>query len=186
MQLDKYSHVIFDFDETIVTLLMHWRPNWQEQLIQLVHQYQADFPSDTRLDMPAVTKLIKQFGQNFRQDFIKFEQKFEKDHYYGYKIVDRGWQLLQNAHKANQQLYLLTSNCQTTIAPILQELNIQNYFAKIITAENVDNLKPTPAAWPLIAQSFASKKDYVMVGDSVSDSGFASSVGIDFINVKDL
>lgn len=186
MSLSAHSHFIFDFDETIVTLLIDWS-GWPPGVLALFLKYEPNFDPSTRFNMSAIHRFIERYGEAFRTEFVAFEQQLEINNYQGYEIVPAGFQLLQQAHQADKNLYLLTSNCRAVVLPVLSELGIADYFDKIITVDDVPNLKPSPAPWPLITGGKAvDKSQYLMVGDSESDSGFAAAVGIDFVNVREL
>lgn len=38
MNFDQYQHVIFDFDKTLVTIIMDWSP-WCEGVAKIVRKY---------------------------------------------------------------------------------------------------------------------------------------------------
>lgn len=186
MTFDQYSHLIFDFDETIAKLLIDWSA-WDKGVLELFLKYEPSFDQSTRFNMSAIHRFIERYGKAFRAEFVDFENQLEKNNYHGYEIVPTGMALLNQAHQERKNLYLLTSNCRAVVLPVLGELKIMNYFTKIITVDDVPNLKPSPEPWPLITEGKAiDKKQYLMVGDSESDSGFAAAVGIDFINVHEL
>ena len=109
----------------------------------------------------------------------------EQDHYQGYAIIPEAMALLEQLYQENKQLYLLTSNCREVVLPILDELKITGYFRKIITVGDVPNIKPSIAPFALIDDG-SPKTDYLMVGDSASDRGFAENVGIEYLDVADI
>jgi HAD superfamily hydrolase (TIGR01549 family) len=84
------------------------------------------------------------------------------------------------------ELYIWTSNDEKTVAPILNELNINKLFKKIITRNNVNYIKPNPEGFYLINKENNSKANYLLVGDSDADKGAAIESGIDFFNIKEL
>jgi HAD superfamily hydrolase (TIGR01549 family) len=133
--------------------------------------------------MQSVSEFINQYGQAFRDEYVNFEIELEKKNYQSYKIIQKTLDLLQEFYQQNKNLYLLTSNSRATVLPILEELKITNDFNKIITLDDVRNLKPSPIPFELIYVEGSDKKQYLMIGDSVSDKGFAQNAGIDYLDV---
>jgi phosphoglycolate phosphatase-like HAD superfamily hydrolase len=183
----SYSHVIFDFDDTLAKLLIDW-PKWKIEIAKLIQNYQTDFTLEraTALNHFVINQYITRYGDTFRSDFIRVSAQAEKDNYHGYRIINEGMNLLEKLHRAEKDLYLLTSNCRLVIDPVLEELSITKHFKKIITTDEVDNLKPTSAPFKLIYEQGRPLSDYLMIGDSSSDSGFAKSAGIDYLDVRDI
>lgn len=185
MNFDQYQHVIFDFDETLATIIMDWSP-WYEGVAEIVRKYQPSFDDANNLQMQSVSEFINQYGQSFRDEYVNFEIDLENKNYQSYKIIQKTLDLLQEFHKQNKNLYLLTSNSRVTVLPILEELKITNHFKKIFTLDDVRNFKPSPIPFELIYVEGSDKKQYLMVGDSVSDKGFAQNAGINYLDVDDI
>jgi HAD superfamily hydrolase (TIGR01549 family) len=187
MDFKQYKHVIFDFDETLATLIVDWK-FWHTDIVPIIKKYEPDFDEAlaASLDMSSVHQFIDKYGQSFRRDYVDFEISIEQKHYHGYKIIDQSLALLKKFHQQNKTIYLLTSNSREIVLPILQEMRIADYFARIITVNDVENVKPSPAPFKLIKDEKIALDQYLMVGDSVNDSGFAKNVGIAYLDVKDL
>lgn len=184
MNFDQYSHIIFDFDETLVTLQIKWS-FWHQDIIPLMEKYEPDFDPQTYLDMSAIHRYVEKHGSNFLSDFVEFEKKLEQDHYYGYIKIEKSLNLLEKLQQAGKQLYLLTSNCREVVEPILEELQIKNYFKKIVTVNDVENLKPSAAPFKLIRETDVELQNYLMIGDSKNDSGFAKRAEIAYLDVRE-
>lgn len=184
MNFDQYSHIIFDFDETLATLQVEWS-FWHQDIIPLIKKYEKDFDPQTYLDMSAIHRYVEKYGSSFLSDFVAFEKKLEQDHYYGYIRIEKSLALLEKLHQAQKTLFLLTSNCREVVEPILEELRIKTYFKKIVTVNDVENLKPSAAPFKLIREDDVELKNYLMIGDSKNDSGFAKATGIAYLDVRE-
>lgn len=182
-----YSQIIFDFDETLAKLLIDWR-KWDLEIAKLIQKYEPDFSLDRAAGLGhfTINEYITRHGASFRRDFIRISGQAEKDNYHGYEIIDEGMSLFKKLHHAQKDLYLLTSNCRLVIDPILDELDITQHFKKTVTTDEVENLKPTSAPFALIHEPGRPLSDYLMIGDSASDSGFATSAGIDYLDVTNV
>jgi FMN phosphatase YigB (HAD superfamily) len=182
-----YSHVIFDFDDTLAKLLIDWR-KWDLEIAKLIQKYESDFSLDraTELGHFTINEYITRHGEDFRRDFVSVSAQAEKDNYHGYKIISDSMNLFKKLHRAEKNLYLLTSNCRLIIDPVLNELGIAKHFKKTVTANDVENLKPTSAPFQLIHEQDRPLSDYLMIGDSASDSGFAANAGIAYLDVREI
>ena len=185
MNFKQYQNIIFDFDETLATIIIDWSP-WYEEVANIFRKYQPDFQDANSITMQIVSQFITKYGQPLRDAYLAFSRDFESKTYQGYYKNQPALDLLQTLHQQNKNLYLLTSNTKATILPILSELGIANYFAKIITLDDVTNIKPNPMPFELIYTQGQNKNQYLMIGDSSSDRGFAQNAGITFLDVDDL
>lgn len=185
MDFKPYKNIIFDFDETLATLIVDWQ-FWHQGIVPIIKKYEPDFDENTNLHMYAIHQFINKYGKDFRDDYVNFEISLEQKNYKTYKLIDKSFKLLQELHGKNKNLYLLTSNCREVVLPILKELKIEDYFVKTIMANDVENFKPSPAPFKLIGNENSDKSQYLMIGDSVSDREFAQNVEIDYLDVKDL
>ena len=184
MNFKPYQHVIFDFDKTLATLIIDWS-GWEQMVATLIKKYQPDFDENTQLHMYSINEYVNQYGKAFYQDYADLEIALEREHYQGYEVVEKSFNLLQKLHQQQKILYLLTSNSQNTVIPILKELGVFNYFSKIVALENVENLKPSSMPFKLISNGLDDKNTYLMIGDSRSDRGFAHNTGIAYLDIKD-
>lgn len=183
MNFKPYSHIIFDFDETLATLIVDWQ-FWHIDIIPVIKKYEPDFNEKSSLNMYNIHQLINKHGKSFRDDYVNFEINLETKHYKSYKLIDKNFDLFQELHRQKKNLYLLTSNSREIVLPILKELNIADNFSKIITVNDVENVKPSPAPFKLIGNENSDKSQYLMVGDSINDREFAQNIGIAYLDVK--
>lgn len=185
MDFKQYQDIIFDFDETLATIIIDWSP-WYEKVANIFRKYQPDFQDDDGITMQMVSQFITRYGQPLREAYLAFARDFERKTYQGYQKNQAALDLLQTLHQQNKNLYLLTSNTKATILPILSELDISSYFNKIITLDDVTNIKPSAVPFELIYSKDKSKNQYLMIGDSSSDRGFAENADIAFLDVDDI
>ncbi len=185
MDFKPYKNVIFDFDQTLATIIMDWS-SWYPGVMSIIKRFEPNFDENTDFHMYAIHQFINKYGKAFRDDYIQFELKMEKENYQGYQLIETTFNLLQTFYQQGKNLYLLTSNSREVVSPILKELQIADHFDKIITLDDVENVKPSPAPFKLIASDKIDKSQYLMIGDSISDREFAQNVEIGYLDVKDL
>jgi len=185
-RLDPFAYqcVIFDFDYTLIKLDVDWRA-WEVQILDLIRRYQTN-SQVTSISHYQIHHYVTQYGAKFLQDFKTVSSQAENANLHGYQPMTQSIVLLQQLQQASKQLFLLTSNSRNTTLPILTKLNLANYFSKIITLDEVANLKPTAAAFELIKEDNVPLNKYLMVGDSESDSGFAKNADIAYLDVRDI
>jgi phosphoglycolate phosphatase-like HAD superfamily hydrolase len=189
-QFEKYiidndkKHIIFDFDETLCTLLIDWTP-WRKKLDELF--VTSDLTPKNEPDFnyaDIVNRYIEKYGKAGRDEIVALNYRIEEDYYSGYELSPIALPLLESAEKF-AQLYLWTSNDRRTVVPILRELEIVDKFQKIVTRNDVDYVKPKAAGFALIHDGRSARSRYLLIGDSRSDSGAAIDASIDFINIAE-
>lgn len=182
--INKYNHLIIDLDGTIATLNIDWS-GWHDATKNLITKYERDAILPSKLTHEITNEYTYRYGHAFRDQLRSITQNIElntyKDMIPNHQIIS-----LIKSHTSNQKLYLLTSNCKIMAERIISELDIKKYFSIIITRDDVDYIKPDPYPFSLININDYPKDDFVMIGDSTSDSGFAKNVGIDYIDVATL
>jgi phosphoglycolate phosphatase-like HAD superfamily hydrolase len=189
-QFEKYlidnnkKHIIFDFDETLCTLLIDWTP-WRKELDELFAASDLTPKNEPDFNYAVIVNLyIEKYGKAGRDEIVALNYRIEKDYYSGYELSPIALPLLESVEKI-AQLYLWTSNDRRTVAPILRELEIADKFQKIITRNDVEYVKPKAVGFALIYDERNARSQYLLIGDSRSDSGAATDAGIDFINIAE-
>lgn len=181
------KHIIFDLDETLLTLLIDWN-NWMKEMKEIFSQCNVELTSakSSYATYPeAQNNCIKKFGSKLRNKIVEINYKNEKKYFSGYKLSPITPSLLDLAKKY-AKLYIWTSNDERTVAPILDELNINELFEKIVYRNSVVYVKPDPEGFYLINGNGNSIADYLLIGDSDADKGAAIEAGIDFLNIREI
>lgn len=179
------THIIFDFDQTLCTLLVDWKP-WCEELDGIFSEFGLDFSDSPDLNYSEKINLCIEKGGNAASERIKeMNYGIERDFFSGYEPSPIAVPLLESSKK-HAGLYLWTSNDRRTIKPILEELDLAKFFAKIVTRNDVRYIKPRADGFSLIFDGSVPKSRYLLIGDSRSDSGAAQDAGIDFLNISEL
>jgi len=177
------KHIIFDFDETLCTLLIDWS-NWEKDLQKLFSSYDLN-AGDSDFEYAKMINLcIERYGDEARDKILEINYRNEKNYFSGYDLSPITMDLLEIS-KENADLYLWTSNDKRTIVPILKELDMEKFFKKIVTRNDVKYVKPSADGFSLIYNENNPKSQYMLIGDSESDSGAANESGIDFLNIKE-
>ncbi|MFZ2193044.1 MAG: HAD family phosphatase [Candidatus Moraniibacteriota bacterium] len=180
------KYVIFDFDQTLATLLIDWS-TWGEKMKEIFSSYGIDFDS-RKSEYSKYAEIqnycIEKYGDEAEKIFLEMNHRHEKEYYRGYDLLPATLPILDSI-KNNAKLYLWTSNSARTIAPILEELKIDKLFSGIITRNDVRYIKPNPEGFFLIYDKNIPKSQYLFIGDSLADIGAGINSGIDFINIAE-
>jgi len=126
----------------------------------IIKKYDSNFNEAKSLRSHSIAKFIDKYGKAFRDDYVNFGLNLEQKNYSGYEIINKTMALLKTMHQQNKNLYLLTSN-------------------------SAENVKPSPSPFKLIYTEDNNRNQYLMIGDSISDRGFAENIGIDYLDVAD-
>jgi phosphoglycolate phosphatase-like HAD superfamily hydrolase len=182
--LQKYGkrEVIFDFDETISTLLINWA-EWDRAVSQVLQKFDPAFVPLGIIEAVQQNTFMQRFGKKFRDDLLHTTCNYEKKLLSGHRVNPVALALIEKARLV-ANLHIWTSNHLKTIYPILQELHLDNAFKRIIARGNVTFIKPHPEGFYLIFEKSNPKSAYLLIGDSKKDEEAAKNAGIDFLNIS--
>lgn len=192
MTLEQYlekhrkKHLIFDFDETLFTLLLPW-----EIYLEELHNKIMDFDPNLRgfshgKVLNAVeNEAVRRWGEPMVKLRREYSEYFEKKFYKGVVEHKNITDFLKKKWK-KYDCYIWTSNMRSTIEPILVEHDMLKFFKKLVTRSEVELTKPEPEGFYMIFdEKHHKKEDFLMIGDSLNDEGAAKNAGIDFFLVKE-
>jgi FMN phosphatase YigB (HAD superfamily) len=180
--LDHYSHIIFDFDETLATLQIDWT-GWYEGISKIILKYEPGIELPGIISHTLFNNYVKKYGESIRRELWQFSAEFELSANKGIIPNKKAIQLLRSIPK-NKHIYLFSSNSRKIILQSLKYLDIEEKFDKIITRDEVDFIKPDTHGFTLIYDGQTPLSQYIMIGDSSSDSGLARNAGIKYLDVK--
>jgi phosphoglycolate phosphatase-like HAD superfamily hydrolase len=182
--LDHYQHIIFDFDETLATLHIDWS-GWYGGISEIILKYEPSTDLPQVIPHTLFNAYVKKYGGPIRKELWEFSADFELKANKGLTPNPTALSLLTSIGD-DKKVYLYSSNSRRIILESLEKLGITNRFEKIVARDDVDFIKPDPHGFMLIYDGHSPLTQYVMVGDSSSDSGLAKNAKIDFINVSNI
>lgn len=182
--LSSYPHHIYDLDETITTLHIDW-DLLHVKLSALIHHYDPEVLLPSELSPELLNLYLRQYGPPFRTELRTLTEAVESKTLAGHTPNPAVIELLktQSPHVTR---YLLTSNCRVVATQVLTELKLHSAFDQILTLDDVEYFKPDPSAFHLLTQDVVPQSEFLMIGDSLADEGFALNAGIAFMHVTDL
>jgi phosphoglycolate phosphatase-like HAD superfamily hydrolase len=179
---NKKREVIFDFDETISTLLADWT-KWDKAVGQVLQKYDPEFVPPDVIEAVLENAFIQRFGKELRDDLLRTTYKYEKEVVSGHLVNPVALTLIESACSV-ANLHIWTSNHVGTIYPILKELRLDKAFKRIIGRGDVTFMKPHPEGFYVLFDEVNPKSAYLLIGDSNKDEEAAKSARIDFINIR--
>jgi phosphoglycolate phosphatase len=184
MKLTDKKYLIFDFDETIDTLVIDWEI-WKQGMNDIIQRYDPTGSIAFSLEKSDSLEnyYLEKFGEKINHDFIEFKRDFENKYLQGHTPNQAAVNFIKKADGFT--ILMWTGNHRDTVRTILAELGIAEKIKKIVGRENVKFIKPNPDGFTQLFVPGSEKKDYLMIGNSSADSGAAKAVGIDFIHVDD-
>lgn len=185
LQEHPKKHLIFDFDDTLMTLLLPWHiyaKGLKEILSEIDPELVALHPGEETKHL--ITEALTKHGEKARERINPYRRQFEKNCLQG--IIRNDFLLSFLAENTrNYQFSIWSSNDRHTILPILQEYQLETLFRKVIGADDVDCTKPSPDGFYLLFDPNAHEKaDFLFIGDSSSDREASRNAGIDFFKIK--
>ncbi|GEM_PF-364063 len=180
------THLIFDLDETLCWVILPWE-RWEDHLKEQLIKLDKNIYSEYKQRKISLSELQNQYISKFpatKQLFIKnntwFETTFIQKVFPNPPLLQF---IAKNQNTNKYTLYLWSSNTKKTVTTVLKKYNIQHQFKKIITRNDVAQLKPNPEGFNLIKEKNIHLNQYLFIGDSKSDKQAAKAVGIDFFKV---
>lgn len=157
---------VFDWDGTLNSMRLTLRIN--ESLKRALHIWNRDseVKDFTRLDVDLKRRLKREEWKNNWQTFMFDELlNFSKP-----KLHNDAIRLLKALRKRHKKIALFTNGRGHRVGKELHRLGIVDYFDSIISARDINSLKPNPTGLRLIMNRLhSSPKGTVYIGDMVDD-----------------
>ncbi len=177
--------LIFDFDETLVRLVMRWS-EFKEEIRDFI------FKTDPSIDLNCglsslgyVNELIKRNGNEIVTEVKKLIGEIESRIFIEFEINKD----LINFVELNADVYefcIWSSNDSQTVMKVLLQLKMEKYFKVLATQDMVKMMKPYKEGFELIKKEFGfEQNEYLMIGNNlIDDKEAAENSGIDFFYIN--
>lgn len=180
------THVVFDFDETIATVLVNW-PLWQRKMLALLRLFDPSYdPENAFVKADHINSFIRCFGDEARTPIVELNREMEQGHCSGLTKNDACLALVRALYGAGFCLSVWSSNDSSTLAKHLFDLGIIELFSPIVGRDHVRFIKPDPDGWRLVNPEKLPVEQFVFIGDSASDRGACGALGLDFVHVAEI
>jgi len=177
----KKSHIIFDFDATLVLINVDWldlAKAMREDILELDEELWKEHENTARVS-PLLTGLQEKHGDKGRAMVLKHVTRFELQYKDSYT---KNHKLLSEvaAFRDKYRMFIWSSNSRELLEDVLRQLDMSDWFDVIVGRGDVGHIKPSPEGFELIRDPKVPLERYVLVGDSSHDEAAAKAAGIDF------
>lgn len=181
--LQDDTQLVFDFDLTIAKMKIDWS-KWHEGVSKIYEKYDPHhgYQASERDAHVFFNKLAVIYGEPLSKEIREFNADYEKEYLKGFIPNEDLITFIKD--QSDRKMYLYSTNSFETVKRGLQEFELFDLFNKIITRDDVFQVKPVPEGFSLIEGFAENKHKFLMIGDSNSDQGAAKAAGIDFIRCK--
>jgi HAD superfamily hydrolase (TIGR01549 family) len=178
------KQLIFDFDETLVHLILPWK-EFKNKLHAVLGKLDPDIKLDVRKSMVLyINEFVKRNGGEGRKIVLKLFEEFELSQLQSYPQNRDLFDFIKN-NNSKYSFYIWSSNMTVTITHLLQKLAYIKFFKKIIGRDSVIFTKPEPDGFSKIYDPKTQhKKDYLLIGDSDHDKNASQKAGIDYFKIQ--
>ena len=171
--MNKKNYYVFDFDETIATLIVDWEG--------LRNKIQNSYSK-----VLTVNKGLKKAYSELKSHTIDFYKKVEE-----YELPNGSPQ-----YKFNNKLRIflkqnnysiISNNLRKTIETVLKKENVFHTCDSIVSLEECEEIKPSKKPFEHLLEKMnkLQTKNIIYVGDSDIDRQFAENNNIQFIHIND-
>ena len=184
--LNKYKHIIFDFEGTISTIAVDWPAYKQVLHNRFLEKYavKIDFSHFSR-GLNTVHDILGEAGVRFANQIC---EEFESQGMAEGKPVLSCIELIKNFEGTK---LVWSSNQSSVIIQMLTRLGLRDYFEVIVGKDQVNKCKPFSDGFEVLKEKLKGKveldpRQILYIGNSSSDSGAAEILGMDYLDVRDL
>ena len=175
------THLIFDLDDTLLTLNLPWSVA-KQQVRQYLDNVDLVMATNCRhLGYSGYNQMINKYGSQIKthldQIYLDFETRY-------YKITPN--QSLIDfvlINKDKYTFYIWSNNQRITVEQALKDVGLDKIIKKIVSASDVPLYRPDIVGFNLIYDPSVDKKQYLMIGDSNTDKMASQIAEIDFFNI---
>lgn len=181
LKTSKKTHLIFDFDETMLQLVLPWEDvlkNIKKEIVPLDKKTYEDYGQGKISYSSLQNKYVKRFGKKILDVFNKNTKEFEKVKLKGVNLNHELMDFIKNL--SGYEMFIWSSNTRSTIERLLKNYGIYKKFKKIVCREDVEFVKPEIDGFDLFHNKKTPKEKYLFIGDSMNDKLAAEKIGIDF------
>ncbi|NHJ85690.1 MAG: HAD-IA family hydrolase [Asgard group archaeon] len=188
----KFSAIIFDFDNTLVTSHIDF-PRLKITMARKLKQYGFDFGDEKEIPfnytagkmIEEADKYDEQNGTQLGTELWKMVEDFEREGMENLTIDDDVYFILDFLKKQSIILSILTNNAKKPTLEVLERYNIEQYFDLVIAREDITKMKPDKEGLIVILEKLKLTPDKaIFVGDSWVDGAAAKEANIRFVLIR--
>jgi len=178
------KQLIFDFDETLVHLILPWK-EFKIKLQSVLEKLDPNIIIDVQKNMVlSANEFVKRNGDKGRKIILNLFGEFESSQLKFYPQNIDLFDFIKN-NNSKYSFYIWSSNMTATIRQVLQKFAYIKFFKKIIGRDSVIFTKPeSEGFYKIYDPKTQHKKDYLLIGDSNHDKNASQKAGIDYFKIQ--
>lgn len=174
--------VVFDLDGVIVNSHPLHKQAWRAFLASMdkqVSESDLDFIFEGRRRRDILIHFLGKLSDSEIQEYGERKDVFFQQSCAGMEAVIGTVEMIKQLAQAGLQIALATSASRNRARWTLQQLKIAEYFAVVVTGDDVSESKPDPTIYRLASQNLKIAPQYLLaVEDSVCGVHSAKSAGL--------
>jgi len=184
IKMEKYSSIIFDYDNTIARIPIDWKAARLEFKAYLVHTFPALHIQDG-LRIDEMEYIAMNTFADAPDKIYAYRSKLEKQYDHLHIPIAKTIDFIRNFDKSNTKLFVVSNNLKETVVSGLKDLELFSLFTEIVGVDTTSYPKPyTQSAEYLKNKYDIDFTSSAMVGDSVETDGkYSEILGMTFINI---
>lgn len=175
--------LIFDLDNTLIHTPIDFLAVRHQLIDLLEHSAAGAAPREelVRLSLPELVEIGRQASAPLAARMWEVIGQAERHGLAQATLVDHAPEVLAALRARGHELVLLTNNARAGVDIRLAALGLSQYFALIVTRDDVPGLKPLPDGIFLVLSRLAGVQRAYMIGDAWIDGRAAMAAGVRFI-----
>ena len=180
-QLEKKKVIIFDFDETIITLDVRWRDLTREITKIIKEKYDIEISYMHPLSI-VMDEIYRKAGKNAVKDYLPLQTKYESENIQNTKPHKKVIEFIRN-NKDRFAFAIWSGNTLETIQKVLDMFGITDCFSVIVCRSDLAEIKPAKEGFLKIQKALGyERREYIMIGNAErEDFGASVNAGIEFM-----
>jgi len=173
------KHLIFDFDLTLIELIIPWNIVIDKTRKYLMSVDPILSQECEHFGYEGYNKMIKKYGMEVKKTVDKLYLEIETDKSREVKLNTEALTFISN-NQDKYSFYIWSNNQRITVEEILKENNVGYLFKTVVTASDVKLFKPDTEGFNRIYYKNNKLEEYLMIGDSNNDKKAAENSKIDY------
>ncbi len=181
----RFDTFIFDWDGTLTRVVVlrkineKLNPGWaykKRKSAETIDKYSTNMPRNMNtLKGRAIRRHIRTVEAEHSVTLLADLSLY----FFRPRLQDYSREVLDTLKKKGRKIALFTNGAEWRILKELSYLGIEDYFTEIVSAQDLNTLKPNPLGLQVITQSLRAKKERtIYIGDMVNDVEAAKYAGL--------
>ena len=183
-KMDKYSSIIFDYDNTIARIPIDWKAARIEFRSYLKKEFPAlEIKEGLRID--EMEYLAMSTFADSADKIYAYRSVLEKQYDHQHIPISKTIEFIRDFDRNAIQLFVVSNNLKETVVSGLQDIKLLHVFTEIVGVDTTKYPKPYIQSAEYLKNKYdINFETTAMVGDSIETDGkYSERLGMAFINI---